>query len=145
MYKWLKMCIFTLKNNNMGGIYKRKRSGILIANSSIVLNLKPVFAARNIIHPYAYLLKIGINTTTANKMLKGEAIQLNFNQMTLLCLNLNCTPNDLFALREMALPEGHELNKIKPLLNEQQDGITVNEWLTQKSVDEVHEILKKDL
>jgi DNA-binding Xre family transcriptional regulator len=129
----------------MRGIYKRKRSGIVIANSSIVLNLKPVFAARNIVHPYAYLLKIGINTTTANKMLKGEAIQLNFNQMTLLCVNLNCTPNDLFALREMSLPSHHELNKIKPLTNNQEDMMTVKEWLTHKSVDEVHEILKKDL
>jgi DNA-binding Xre family transcriptional regulator len=129
----------------MRGIYKRKRSGIVIANSSIVLNLKPVFAARNIVHPYAYLLKIGINTTTANKILKGEAIQLNFNQMTLLCVNLNCTPNDLFALREMSLPSHHELNKIKPLTNNQEDMMTVKEWLTHKSVDEVHEILKKDL
>jgi DNA-binding Xre family transcriptional regulator len=129
----------------MGGIYKRKRSGIVIAASSIVLNLKPVFAARNIMRPYAYLLKIGINTTTANKMLKGEAIQLNFNQMTLLCLHLNCTPNDLFALREMSLPEHHELNKIKPLTNNEEGVMTVEEWLTHKSVDEVHEILKKDL
>jgi DNA-binding Xre family transcriptional regulator len=129
----------------MGGIYKRKRSGIVIPKNSIVLDLKPVFAARNIVHPYAYLLKIGINTTTANKMLKGLAIQLNFNQMTLLCLNLNCTPNDLFALREMSLPSHHELNKIKPLTNHEESVMTVKEWLTHKSVDEVREILKKDL
>ncbi|WP_264566259.1 helix-turn-helix domain-containing protein [Flavobacterium sp. N3904] len=129
----------------MGGSYKRKRSGIVIPKSSIVLNLKPVFAARNIVHPYAYLLKIGINTTTANKMLKGEAIQLNFNQMTLLCVNLNCTPNDLLALRAMSLPSHHELNKIKPLENNEESVMTVNEWLSHKSVDEVHDILKKDL
>ena len=129
----------------MRGIYKRKRSGIIIHQSSIVLNLKPVFAARNITHPYAYLLKIGINTTTANKMLKGEAIQLNFNQMTLLCTNLNCTPNDLFALRKMTLPQGHELNKIKPLEKTEENLLSVKEWLNGKSVDEVQALLRREV
>lgn len=121
---------------------KHKRSSIKIKKSSIVLNLEPVFKARNINSPFAYLLKIGINSNSANKMLKGEIVQLNFNQMTTLCVNLNCTPNDLFALREMSLPEFHELNKIK-LLKEQDDTLSVNEWLNKKSVDEVQEILKK--
>ncbi len=121
---------------------KHKRSNIKINQSSIVLNLDPVFKARNILHPYAYLLKLGINTTSANKMLKGEIVQLNFNQMTVLCTNLNCTPNDLFALREMTLPENHELNKVKPL-QPKEETISVKEWLSQKSVDEVQEILRR--
>ena len=123
--------------------YKRKkRSKIVIKKSSIVLNLGPVLKARNILQPYAYLLKIGINVTSANKMLKGEIIQLNFNQMTILCTNLNCSPNDLFALRDMELPEHHELNKVKKL-QPAEDTISVQEWLNQKSVDEVQDILRK--
>lgn len=121
---------------------RKKRSKIVINKSSIVLNLHPVLKARNILQPYAYLLKIGINVTSANKMLKGEIIQLNFNQMTILCTNLNCSPNDLFALRDMELPEHHELNKVKKLetIN---TTLSVQEWLNQKSVDEVQEILRK--
>jgi DNA-binding Xre family transcriptional regulator len=42
--------------------------------------------------------------TSVNKMLKGEAVQINFRQLTTLCENLNCTPNDLFSLRGMQLP-----------------------------------------
>ena len=76
-------------------------------------------------------------------MLKGEIVQLNFNQMTVLCTNLNCSPNDLFALREMTLPEHHELNKVKPL-KPKDETISVQEWLNKKSVDEVQEILKKE-
>lgn len=121
---------------------KHKRSSIKIKKSSIVLNLQPVLQARNINNPFAYLIKIGINSNSANKMLKGEIVQLNFNQMTTLCLSLNCTPNDLFALREMTLPEFHELNKIKELKKEE-DTLTVSEWLNRKSVDEVQEILRK--
>ena len=132
---------YTLKIKTM--YPSHKRSNIKINKSSIVLNLHPVFKARNILHPYAYLLKLGINTTSANKMLKGEIVQLNFNQMTVLCTNLNCSPNDLFALREMTLPEHHELNKVKPL-KPKDETISVQEWLNKKSVDEVREILKKE-
>jgi len=130
-----------LKINTMYTSF-HKRKNIKINKSSIVLNLHPVFKARNILHPNAYLLKLGISRGSANKMLKGEIVQLNFNQMTLLCTSLNCSPNDLFALREMTLPENHELNKIKPL-KPKEETISVQEWLNGKSVDEVQEILKK--
>ena len=79
-------------------MYKRKKRGTLKPHkSSIVLDLKPILVARNILHPSAYLLKIGVNSFTANKMLKGEAVQINFRQLTTLCLHLNCTPNDLMG------------------------------------------------
>jgi DNA-binding Xre family transcriptional regulator len=106
------------------------------------LHLDPVFAARNIIHPTAYLIKIGINSATASKMLRGDAVQLNFRQLTTLCLNLNCTPNDLLALREMQLPEHHALKTIRPLVPDQAL-ISVNEWLAGKTVEEVQELLRK--
>ncbi len=51
----------------------------------------------------------------ANKMLKGEAVQINFRQLTTLCMTLNCTPNDLFALRDLATPAGHQLEQLQKL------------------------------
>jgi DNA-binding Xre family transcriptional regulator len=72
-------------------------------------------AARNIIPPAAFLLKIGINNNSANKMIKGEAVQVNFRQLTTLCMTLNCTPNDLFALRDLMPPAGHQLEKLQKL------------------------------
>lgn len=94
---------------------RRKRGTLAPSKSSIVLHLKPILAARNIIHPSAFLLKIGINNNSANKMLKGEAVQVNFRQLTTLCMTLNCTPNDLFALRDLVPPAGHQLEKLQKL------------------------------
>jgi DNA-binding Xre family transcriptional regulator len=123
-------------------IHRKKRGNLKPHNSSIVLNLKPVFAARNIMHPTAYLIKIGINSATASKILRGDAVQVNFRQLTTLCLNLNCTPNDLFALRDMQLPESHALQVLHSVT--QEDGMmTVNDWLAGKTVEEVRELLRK--
>ena len=123
-------------------IHRKKRGNLKPHNSSIVLQLGPVFAARNIIHPMAYLIKIGINSGTASKMLRGDAVQLNFRQLTALCLNLNCTPNDLFALREMQLPEHHALQTIRPLVLDEPT-ISINDWLAGKTVEEVQELLRQ--
>lgn len=94
---------------------RKKRGTLEPHNSSIVLHLKPILVARNILHPSAFLIKIGINNGTANKMLKGEAVQINFRQMTILCMNLNCTPNDLLALRDLSPVPGHQLEKLQKL------------------------------
>jgi DNA-binding Xre family transcriptional regulator len=106
------------------------------------LPLELVFAACNMIHPTAYLIKIGINSATASKMLRGDAVQLNFWQLSTLCLNLNCTPNDLLALGEMQLPEHHGLKTIRTLVPDQAP-ISINDWLAGKTVEEVQELLRK--
>ena len=92
---------------------KKKRGSLKPHNSSIILHLAPILSARSIVRPFAFLLKIGINTSTANKMLKGEAVQINFRQLTTLCTHLNCTPNDLFAIRNIDLPQNHQLQQIQ--------------------------------
>jgi DNA-binding Xre family transcriptional regulator len=123
-------------------MYKRKKRGTLKPHkSSIVLDLKPILVARNILHPSAYLLKIGVNSFTANKMLKGEAVQINFRQLTTLCLHLNCTPNDLLALRQMDLPETHALNALKVL--SETTPTTVTEWLKGKTLAEIEAMMKE--
>jgi len=40
-------------------------------------------------------------------------VQPNFRQLPTLCTHLNCTPNDLLALRDMNLPTAHELQKLQ--------------------------------
>ena len=92
---------------------KKKRGSLKPHNSSIILHLAPILSARSIVRPFAFLLKIGINTSSANKMLKGEAVQINFRQLTTLCTNLNCTPNDLFAIRDLDLPPNHQLQQLQ--------------------------------
>ena len=95
-----------------------KRGNLKSNKNSIILNLKPILMARSITFPTTYLIKLGINNASASKILKGEAVQVNFRQLTTLCVNLNCTPNDLFSLRNMKLPENHHLNVLRKLEDE---------------------------
>lgn len=123
-------------------IYKKKRGTLKPHASSIVLHLEPVLTARNIMHPTAFLIKIGVNNAMANKMLRGDAVQINFRQLTTLCLNLNCTPNDLLAIRKMELPEHHALNALHPLAPDEAI-ISISDWLATKTVEEVQELMRK--
>lgn len=121
---------------------KHKRKSIHIPQSSVVLNLAPILKTRNITQPMAFLIKIGLNNVTAHKMLKETSVQVNYNQLTKLCLHLNCTPNDLFVLRDMQLPDSHALHALKTV-EEASKSTTINEWLAGKTMAEVEELLKK--
>ena len=118
---------------------RKKRGNLKPDNSSIVLHIKPILAARNIIHPSAYLLKIGISNNSVTKMLKGEAVQLNFRQLTTLCTHLNCTPNDLLALRNIDLPQHHQLNQLQ---KHDEEIKNADSFFDTKSLSEIKEILK---
>jgi DNA-binding Xre family transcriptional regulator len=122
-------------------IRRKKRGNLKPNKSSILLDLKPTLLSRNILHPSAYLIKIGINSNTANKMLKGKAVQVSFRQLTTLCLHLNCTPNDLMVLRQMDLPETHALNALKVL--SETTPTTVTEWLKGKTLAEIEAMMKE--
>jgi len=120
-------------------LYRKKRGSLKPHNSSIILNLKPILALRNIPHPSAFLIKIGINTTAVNKMLKGEAVQLNFRQLTILCTHLNCTPNDLFETRDMTLPPGHSLEVLAP----KPEVMSLTDFARSKTVAQMNELLTR--
>ena len=49
---------------------KKETNGLVIAQNSIVHDLSPILMARNIRTPYTFLIRIGINTMTAQKMLQ---------------------------------------------------------------------------
>lgn len=117
---------------------RKKRGNLQPHQSTIVINLAPVLAARNIAYTSTYLIKIGINNVSATKLLKGKAVQINLRQLTTLCLHLNCTPNDLFALRDMQLPPNHALHTLKPVETAPPD---INKWLVGKSIEEVTALL----
>lgn len=122
-------------------LHKHKRKGVSVPQSSIILHLQPILHARNIAHPSAFLLKIGFNTVMATKMLRGKAVQLNFRQLTSLCLHLNCTPNDLFALRDLTPPPGHQLEKLQSVTDEV---INPMEKFAGMSLDEIKKLNSND-
>lgn len=118
---------------------RRKRGDLTPRQSSIVLNLKPIMTARQVIFPYAFLRKIGISSNSVNKILNGEAVQVNFRQLTAMCLSLNCTPNDLFSLRDMQshLPENHQLHRLQDI---NQPIVELQDFYKDKSLEEIRKM-----
>lgn len=123
-------------------IRRKKRTSIQVPQSSIVLNLEPILAARNIKTSYSYLTSLGINGKTAQKMLNGSSVQISYDQLTKLCVNLNCTPNDLFATRELQLPTEHALHSLKVLSKE--SVLSITDWLSGKTLEEIEQIIKEN-
>ena len=123
-------------------IRRKKRTSIQVPQSSIVLNLEPILAARNIKTSYSYLTNLGINGKTAQKMLNGTSVQLNYDQLTKLCINLNCTPNELFATRDLQLPTDHALQLLKVFSND--NVISITNWLAGKTLKEIEQIIKEN-
>lgn len=121
---------------------RRKKRGTIKPNaSSVVLNLLPILTIRNIKTPFAYLLSIGISRVSVNKMLSGKSVQINFKQLTQLCLHLNCTPNDLFAIRAMSLPTQHQLNHLE--IYKDAELPNIDESWKWKSMEEVKSLLRE--
>jgi DNA-binding Xre family transcriptional regulator len=117
-----------------------KRGAIILKSDDIILNLAPLFAARQIVHPYKFLLKLGISNTCTNKMINYQCININLRQLSILCNALECTPNDLFAVPKQNLPPNHPLQKLADV----QDKLTADaiaQWLKTKSVDEVRKMM----
>ena len=52
--------------------------------------------SKGISNPHAFLVKNGINPTTATKILSSRCKNLKVEQIELLCWHISCTPNELF-------------------------------------------------
>ena len=80
-------------------------------------NLGPIFAARNITRPRAFLIKAGFNNHSANNVLSGDYPHPRMQHIELLCKLLVCTPNDLFVWKKDAneiVADNHPLHQLAP-------------------------------
>jgi DNA-binding Xre family transcriptional regulator len=75
----------------------------------LVLNIKKELAAKNINNPLPWLVKIGIPKNSAFKLLSGKAKRVDLSHIELICLHLNCTPNDLLSWT----PHAHAQQRLK--------------------------------
>ena len=78
-------------------------------------DLHRMLKARNIIHPVAYLQKIGFSSSTAVNYMNHRVDGVKWAHLQKFCIALNCTPNDLFTwvADEGTLAEKHELLTLK--------------------------------
>lgn len=71
--------------------------------------------------PYEVLLNCGMSRTTAGRLLRNPTRSLSLKFVEKLCVQLQCTPNDLLRYkpdRNRALPDSHPLLKLKQSRNE---------------------------
>lgn len=64
----------------------------------------------------AFLRGIGFNYDTAKAIVSGRRQEFTYYQIEILCMNLHCTPSDLFIYqpeRHHKLPADHPLLRIK--------------------------------
>jgi DNA-binding Xre family transcriptional regulator len=90
----------------------------------LLLNLSPIFTARGIDRPHAFLVKAGIHSSTANKILSGNTRVFRLDHIELLCKTLVCEPNDLV---QWIPDKGEQLAATHPLHSLKQQE-TVNSW-----------------
>ena len=93
----------------------------------LYFNLKPIFAARQIEKPYSFLVKIGIASITAHKIINNDSHVMRLDNLELICKALYCEPNDLLAYKPDSInpvPENHPLNNLIPIADD-------NDWQRQ--------------
>lgn len=79
-------------------------------------NPKNIFLLRGIEKTTAFMVKLGMDYSTASRFLKSKSRFVKVKDIEKLCVALNCTPNDLFewkAGENTILPETHSLNALQ--------------------------------
>jgi len=78
-------------------IKPKKRSLAHTGREKLVLDVRPLLAAKGIANAYTYLHKVvGLPSSYAQQLSQGKAYQISNKYMEALCVTLNCTPNHLY-------------------------------------------------
>lgn len=92
--------------------YSVKIGGIIM----LVFNPRRIFALRGVEKPSAFLARQGIAPSTAIKFMKAQSSMFKISYVEMICVTMNCTPNDLFDWKPDAktnLPENHPLRALE--------------------------------
>lgn len=84
------------------------------------INLNPIFKARSIENPLRFLIKAGIPSDAAFKLIHNNVVMLKLTHIELLCKALFCEPNNLLLFtptKGETYPDNHPLLKLKKAEN----------------------------
>ena len=111
--------------------------------------IKEMLEASGIEYPAKWLIKYcDFSETKAYKFVNNKQISISTKNLTTLCENLNCTPNDLYYWVDSGrtrLPENH------PLVTKLSPPSKTNHWfkmlkhLPPEKVMEIHKIVQDEL
>ena len=107
----------------------------------IILNLAPIFRARNIERPYSWLVRNGFTHHTAQNLLNPHTPTLRYAHLERLCTVLRCVPADLLVWKpdkKNPLPPDHPMQSIRP----QAENFNWKEIFSTLPLDQLKEISK---
>lgn len=90
------------------------------------------------------LQRMGLRYTAANRLIKGETRSLTLDHLEMLCVFLNCTPNDILNFSsdpDNQLSADHPLNSLSKPLN-QESPIDYIKTLTPEQAKEATALVK---
>lgn len=90
------------------------------------------------------LQRMGLRYTAANRLIKGETRSLTLDHLEMLCVFLNCTPNDILNFSsdsDNQLNADHPLNSLSKPLN-QESPIDYIKTLTPEQAKEATALVK---
>lgn len=105
-------------------------------------NLAPIFKARGIDRPHAFLVKAGISSHSAQNILNSETRIFRLDHVEVLCRVLICEPSDLLTYRENPnhkIPEDHPLNNLK----QTESNKSINDTITTMPYKQLKELAKQ--
>ncbi len=82
----------------------------------LYFNLTPIFKARGIDKPHAFLVKAGISSHSAQNILNSQTRTFRLDHIEVLCRILICEPSDILTYKENPnhkISEDHPLNNLK--------------------------------
>ncbi len=105
-------------------------------------NLSKIFAARGIVYKTAYLNKLGFSPRVSNRIASGEFVSLSPYHLEVLCLGLNCTPNDLMEWQPDKPELLNEDVQLKKLLSTE-NNYNILRIINGVPIDKMEEFSKK--
>ena len=104
-------------------------------------NPKKMFELRGIKNPLAFMVKNGFSYNVAWRFFNGQVTRVDIQHIETLCIQLNCTPNDIFQWQPPAdFPDNpsHPLQALRP----KPDTKTIAQLLSDFPTDKVEELEK---
>jgi len=103
------------------------------------INLWPLFKARGIDKPHAFLVKAGLPSSTAHKFLHSMYRTPRLDNIERICIALRCTPHDIFVWApdtNNPIPDDHPLHKLK----QHTTSFNLRESFSNLSVDQLNQV-----
>ncbi len=105
----------------------------------LYFNLSPIFKARGIDRPHAFLVKAGITSHSAQNILNSQTRTFRLDHIEVLCRILICEPSDILAYKENPnhkISEDHPLNRLKL----PESNISINDTITSMPYKQLKEL-----